>query len=740
MRYQVFILIFLTMIISLSAMNCEYITRFSESNTSMKLNNMIIDNGKLYLCKEYGVDLFEIEDSGELTLLNTIHADDVNKFTINNNYLFFACRPFEGDWDTTVYKYDVSNPMQPIETGQMELDYPPYTMYIWHEMLTIVDFILTRQLLYYDPETLEYIDSEEGDFVKPFYEEYWCSDDPDILTIYDLSNPFNAEIVTSVDLEPVYNGSPHVCRRISDNLYVVYSQLEMSLWDTSDFSNWQLLSQFPFPDLDNLFYGLNIEIYDNTIVFPLLEELLVVDISDPEFPQVSQVLDHNLFNPTNCLKYGEKLYLVDHYVGIQIFDITDNGIEAGEVCTEFPRISKGLVKDNYVIRETWAKSTAIPDMNIWDISSPDHPVLVDEPSLGEFRVSYNIAGNILIMKNRENLYVELYDISNLPEINYISHIDYYNSEYELMSGSIKVFDDDINSLYLSKPTGLITCYDISDPENYQPVFEIDEEDYFIMNKLGDYLYLCESSSGSERDLKIYNGIESNIPQLAAHYQNFFPDYFYSEILDDKLFISHSYDAYTTQVYYLNGVEMPELACNLYSDCSGRVYSYNGEYLVCSEYEIKAFHIPENPPEYIEPSCTIGRFSFINDVEIIQTESEDFLYVFDQVYTEVYQVESTENDGNLVTETIKMITYPNPYSFDNGQDITFYSPNALTRYAKDALLSVYNIKGQLIRQQNLNNSISWDCRLDNGIKAPSGVYLYKVNAGEGSSAGKFIITK
>ncbi len=727
MKFQVIVLVFLALILSLSAMNSEYVTRFSESNTSMRLNNMLIDNGRLYLCKEYGIDIFQIEDSGELTLLNTIHADDVNKFTINNDNLYFACRPFEGDtWDTTVYKYDVSDPGQPVETGQMDLDYPPYTVYIWHDMLTIVDYIVTRRLLYYDPESLEYIDNEEGEFLEPFYEEYWCSDDPDILTIYDLSDPFNAEEVTSVDLEQVYNDHSHVCQRISDELYVVYSQLEMSLWDTSDFSNWQLLSQFPFPDLDNLFYGLNIEIFDNTIIFPLLEELLVVDISDPEFPQVSQVLDHALFNPTNCLKYGEKLYLVDHYVGIQIFDITDNGIEAGEVCTEFPRIIKGLVKDNYAIRETWAKSTAIPDMNIWDISIPDQPVLIDEPFLGENKVSYNIAGNILILKNKENLYVELYDISNLPEIQYISHIDYYNSEYEFMYGSINVFDDNINTIYLKKPPGIITCYDISNPEEPQPLFEITEEDYFIMNKHDDYIYLCDSSNGDERDLKIYSGIDSNNPQLAAYYQNFFPDYFYSEILDNKLFISLSYDAYTTQVYNLNGAEMPEFVCNLYSDCSGRVYSFDNVYLVCSAYEIKSFYIPENPPEYIEPSCYIGRFDFINDVEIIQGESEDFLYVFDQVYTEVYQIEGTKNDEDLVTETIRMITYPNPFSFDIGQEITFYSQNDLSRYGKDAFLSVYNIKGQLVHQQKSEfdgySSLSWDCQLGNGTKAPSGVYF------------------
>jgi hypothetical protein len=157
-----------------------------------------------------------------------------------------------------------------------------------------------------------------------------------------------------------------------------------------------------------------------------------------------------------------------------------------------------------------------------------------------------------------------------------------------------------------------------------------------------------------------------------------------------------------------------------------------------------FNIPGNPPEFLEPASHIGRFNFICNMEVINSGSEDYLYIFDGAYTEVYQVESTENDENLVTETIKMITYPNPFSFENCKDITFYSQNALSRYCEDALLSVYNIKGQLVHRQEIDftrdSSLQWNCRLGNGIKAPSGVYLYKVNAGDESSAGKFIITK
>jgi hypothetical protein len=745
MRYQVLTILCLGMIISLSAMNCEYVTRFAESNVSMRLNNMIIEDEKLFLCKEYGVDIFEIENSGELTLLNTIHADDVNNFTIYNNNLYFSCCTF-GDnvWDTIVYKYDVSDPQQPVETGQLELDYPPYTMYILDEMLTIVNYISGQQLRYYDPETFEYLGQIPRTFLVPFYDNYWCTHHSESLEIYDLSNPFNAVEVTSVDLEPVNNGSPHVCRRVSDELYVVYSQLEMSLWDTSDFNNWQLLSQFPFPDFEILFYDLNIIIWDNKILLPLVEQTLVVDISDPYSPDISQTLYLSLFNPTNCLKYNDTIYLVDYYTGIQKLNIVDNIVELGEVQSEYPRIIKGLFYNDFIIRENWSKYSDLPDMNIWDVAIPEEPAFLDTITLGSDRFFYSLTDNKLVLKNTSNYQIEIFDTSALPELVLLGQVDYFNSEYEIMYGNLKVFEDAPNQIFLSKPDGSKSSWNISNPQNPELNYEFVESNFYISSKNGDYLYLIENYTSVAKDLKVYSGINVNNPQLTAYYPNVLPSDCNIKILDEKLFCSSSDDPYTTQVFGLIEADSPDFLCNLYTDFSGRVYTYDNEYIVCSEHEASSFTIPDNPPQYIEPSCLIGRFNFINDIEFQSYQNNDYLIVVDQCYTEVYQIGSTENDQNLITETIKMITYPNPFSFDNGDVITFYSQKALFRYCEDALLSIYNIKGQLIHQQEVDlgrdSELHWDCRINNGNKAPSGVYLYKVDAGEDSSVGKFIITK
>jgi hypothetical protein len=744
MRYQVLTFIFLGMIISLSAMNCEYVSRFGESNTSMRLNNILIDNGKLYLCKEYGVDIFEISESGNLELITTIEVDDTHNFALYNNYLFISCYPFGGDtWNTTVYEYDVSDPEQPVETGQLELDYPPYSMYIWHDMLTIVDYILTRQLLYYDRETLEYIDNEEGEFLKPFYGDYWCSSDPDILTIYDLSDPFNAEVVTFVDLEPVANDRSQVCRRISDELYVVYSQLEMSLWDTYDFADWQLLSQFPFPDYEILFYDLNIVIWDNKILLPLVEQTLVVDISDPELPAVSQILYLDLINPTNCKKYGDHIYLVDNSHGIQILDVDENEVLSGEISTEFTKQGNGLMYENNIIRESTYHFQSMTDFYIWDITDPGVPQINAEIDLGTGRADGKVLSDLLIVKNMEDLNIEIYDISGLPDLSLTGSIDCFENLYEFSFGNFYVFENEIDKIYIKIPPERFVCYDISDLQNQEVLFEITEDNCFIGNKFGDYLYLVESYSSDGIDLIVYSGINCNEPQLAARYVNFMPVHCVLKLYHNKLCVSNDLST-TTQVYELNGSEEPEMLCNLNVDFGGGVIYFGGEYLVCSIYDAYGFYIPANPLELIEPSCHIGRFNFICNLEVISSDTEYHLYVFDTAYTEIYQVVGTGNYEDSITESIQMISYPNPFSFDNGKDIRFYSQNAPTRYCEDALLSVYNIKGQLVYRQEVDfrrdGDLYWDCRLERGTKAPSGVYLYKVDAGKESSVGKFTITK
>ncbi len=84
-------------------------------------------------------------------------------------------------------------------------------------------------------------------------------------------------------------------------------------------------------------------------------------------------------------------------------------------------------------------------------------------------------------------------------------------------------------------------------------------------------------------------------------------------------------------------------------------------------------------------------------------------------------------------------YPNP--FNPSTTIAFSLPEA-----SSITLRIYNINGQLVRTllSNMldagNHSINWDGRSDNGTRASSGIYIYRVVAGDFSAARRMILLK
>jgi len=104
---------------------------------------------------------------------------------------------------------------------------------------------------------------------------------------------------------------------------------------------------------------------------------------------------------------------------------------------------------------------------------------------------------------------------------------------------------------------------------------------------------------------------------------------------------------------------------------------------------------------------------------------------------------TNGDDNNSSELPEAVTlngnYPNPFNPET--EIKFQLPDNT-----DIILSVYNLKGQLVRtlvNSNLpggSHSIIWDGKTNNSEMVGSGVYFYKLTAGETSKTRKMILLK
>jgi PKD repeat protein len=87
-------------------------------------------------------------------------------------------------------------------------------------------------------------------------------------------------------------------------------------------------------------------------------------------------------------------------------------------------------------------------------------------------------------------------------------------------------------------------------------------------------------------------------------------------------------------------------------------------------------------------------------------------------------------------------YPNPFS--TSTKIPF---NLHRRDAKSAEIKIYNIKGQLVKEFKIENSkfeitgkVIWDGTDESGKQLPSGIYLYKLSAGEQSVVKKMLLLR
>jgi len=102
-------------------------------------------------------------------------------------------------------------------------------------------------------------------------------------------------------------------------------------------------------------------------------------------------------------------------------------------------------------------------------------------------------------------------------------------------------------------------------------------------------------------------------------------------------------------------------------------------------------------------------------------------------------EVSKEDKLLSHCNLKLQNYPNP--FNPSTTISFSIPR---KDPPNCMLSIYNLKGQLIRKFKIRkpeqNSIIWNGRDQNDKQVTSGVYLYKLKSGNNQVSNKMLLLK
>lgn len=139
-------------------------------------------------------------------------------------------------------------------------------------------------------------------------------------------------------------------------------------------------------------------------------------------------------------------------------------------------------------------------------------------------------------------------------------------------------------------------------------------------------------------------------------------------------------------------------------------------------------------------CSVEGYDPEIALDIIVTDGETVTVDF------IYQFTGSNEQELIPSGTYLFNNYPNPFNPSGGGR----SPNTTISFSipedSKVIISIYNIKGQLVRtivdenyERGLHNAI-WNGKNEEQCPVASGVYLYKLTTGKYSSVRKMLLMK
>jgi len=165
-------------------------------------------------------------------------------------------------------------------------------------------------------------------------------------------------------------------------------------------------------------------------------------------------------------------------------------------------------------------------------------------------------------------------------------------------------------------------------------------------------------------------------------------------------------------------------------------SFQPEWITLNSY---AGSVTSNDPDYLDlqvQSADLIPGVYNAEISIRSSDTHNPLVILPVSFN----VDYVDADEDLMVESIKLLgNYPNPF---NPTTVISYNLKA----ESDVTLEIYNIKGQLVRTL-VNDLVAagpqkalWNGLDDSMNKVTSGVYFYKLSAGDYSSTKKMILLK
>ena len=677
------------------------------------LNDIKVRDNYAYCAFRNGLAIIDISSPENPTIISQLYNDGGNgmAIAIEGNYAFLA------DNRRGLLIFDISDPHNPsmmsqINTGSIEVVEVLGNLALTATNLESPDGgafrvdIVDISNIETPVEIGQFTSQGDAESIKIIGDYAYVALYYDGVLILDIADPSMPDSVGFIE-------TPGVSANIfidGSYLYVADGSSGLAIYDISDPLDPILrgvgsgAAYFSHVEVDG--------IYAYVAAGSIVGGLLIFNVSDPDNPVQAGYYD-TPFQGANVVAYANGLcYTITSYFSLDIIDVSQpsNPYSRGELVTPWQ------VYDVFIVNDLAYVATEQEGIPIFDISDPEDPQLIgNAPSI--VGRSICVIGDYAYVLTPSQLLI--LDIS-IPQSPLLLSSYWLSTEtHDLyVSGSYAYICTDYSGLKI---------IDISDPENPTEAGSINAPGpSYAVRVVNDIAYIACGPNG----LKLYDVSDPSSPQLLSSYSDDIRSMTGVEIQGNYAYVAES--MHKLIVLDISHSDNPVLMGEN-SECGPRGAMLVDNDRIYVEHWLNGLFAldisdPTSPHvigSYQTPGATLNLAKYqdyIYDADIYS------LMIFHETPTGIEEISRIPTGFTLASN------YPNPFNASTTISYTLPQPSQVT-------LDIYDILGRKVQALRQGHQSAGDHSiifLDKDM--PSGIYFYKLTAGEYSQTRKMTLLK
>ena len=736
----------------------RFISRYTSYSGSIKAHN-----GRLYVDSNYAFEEYHAGIDGELTLnefytknYNTIPGPVIYEDIIY--YTYYTKFPGSYDNDIILRSIDTSSPsMEILDEIQITSDHVSFKLgvnenYLFH---TSTENVYTDV---YDRENLELVGSLlTGGYwaIKDhiLYMQMMTADSSAVLVkdISDINHPVEKTWIKTQDTEYNHN---YV---FDENLLFVLKNSKVLIIDTVDEDNINLITIIDdIPQMPNLSHFMDCQRYmDFLLIANNYGSIWIYDIEDIENPQLVNVVHNNdggEFNFDTMALLGDYIYMSQLNTGIRKFPVTELpqiNFDSEEYGNSGFMIRAMTFVDPYIFFLNRSKELLYFDVRDEDAIVTELFSAVEDGHLSE------------VAANDSLLFVRHYIPENINRESRTSiEIFNYDDTGIFHVNSVVINNYDILKLYFQEPHLIATTgsprhliiYTMLDDYDLQEEYIVNYGSNIVIPQPNDvfcnYLFISLANSLATQ---FWIDVYQLLPEIefleTINLQSVGP-YRSIDIIDSDCIFLQRFHQSTTSTYYaglghyslFNEIQIYD-SITVEGNLGAASYSNNQRIISCSENYggvASLYKIFTEGFQYIgQYDFGPMAYQFVFLPELNKLYSKGFYSIVE--YSLDYESSVEEGVAEKPIVTYLSRNYPNPFNPET--TISFYLERE-----KRVKLEIFNIRGQKLTTlideilPEGDHSLVWSPETYRGRNLPSGVYLYRLKAGDYDKTRKMLYLK